>query len=246
MQENILTPKLVVKENKFCPGCGHGVIEKLICQVLEEKGLENEAVGIVAVGCACLITDYMGTDWIQAQHGRAPAVAAGVKHVRPGKFVFTYQGDGDAAAIGLSETMYAAKRNEPITTFFVNNGVFGMTGGQMAPTSLLGQKTTTSPFGCDYSKAGEPIKLAELLATFNVGYIARGSIANYSELMKTKKYISKAIDCQIQNRGYSFVEILSPCPTNWKMSPVDSLKRIETEAMTYFGCGELKGQVQND
>ena len=132
------------------------------------------------------------------------------QHVRPGKFVFTYQGDGDAAAIGLSETMYAAKRNEPITTFFVNNGVFGMTGGQMAPTSLLGQKTTTSPFGCDYSKAGEPIKLAELLATFNVGYIARGSIANYSELMKTKKYISKAIDCQIQNRGYSFVEILSP------------------------------------
>lgn len=238
------TPKLVKNDSAFCPGCGHGVIGKLIWEVLEEYGYDQKCICAGAVGCTCLMSQSADMDWIQAQHGRAAAVAAGVKRVRPESFVFTYQGDGDAGAIGLSETLYVAKRNEPITVFFVNNGVFGMTGGQMAPTSLEGQKTTTSRDGCDYGKNGKPLELAEMIAGFDVGYVARGSVANFKEIKKTKEYIKKAVSCQMDGKGYSFVEILSPCPTNWKISPVESLRRIENEAMRYFACGELKGGVE--
>lgn len=244
MASNLKTPQLIRTTNSFCPGCGHGTIEKLLAGVMEEMGVADISGGVIAVGCACLMTENFGTDWIQAQHGRAPAVAAGMKRVRPDKFVFTYQGDGDAGAIGLSETLYSAKRNEKITTIFVNNGVFGMTGGQTAPTSLEGQKTTTSKDGCSYEVSGAPLELAELISTFPVGYVARGSIANFKELRKTREYIKKAIQCQMEGKGYSFVEILSPCPTNWKLTPVQSLDRIETEAMAHFKCGELRSEVK--
>lgn len=242
MAKELKIPEYIYAENSFCPGCGHGVVSKLIASVLEELGIK-ETIGVVAVGCACLLPESLGVDWIQAQHGRAPAVAGGVKRIRPDCFTFTYQGDGDAGAIGLSETIYSAKRNEKITTFFINNGVFGMTGGQAAPTSLEGQVTTTSRNGCDYTIFGEPLMLAELLATFNVGYIARGSISNIKEINKTKDYIKKAIQCQLNGKGYSFVEILSPCPTNWKMDPIQSMDRIEKTAMPFFPCGEIRNEV---
>lgn len=238
------TPKLVKQNSAFCPGCGHGIAGKLIWEVLEELNYDQKCICAGAVGCTCLMSQSADMDWIQSQHGRAAAVAVGVKAIRPDSFVFTYQGDGDAGAIGLSETLYCAKRNDPITVFFINNGVFGMTGGQCAPTSLEGQKTTTSPAGCSYDKNGKPLELAEMIAAFDVGYVARGSLANYKEIKKTKEYIKKAVQCQIDGKGYSFVEILSPCPTNWKLSPVASLERLEKEAMQYFSCGELKGEVK--
>lgn len=238
MARKLQTPEYIYGPTSYCPGCGHGIVSKLIGAVMEELGMPK-TIGCVAVGCSCLMPESFGIDWIQAQHGRAPAVAGGVKRVRPDAFVFTYQGDGDAGAIGFSETVYSAKRNEQITTFFINNGVFGMTGGQMAPTSLQGQVTPTSPAGCDYGIAGKPLKLAELLATFDVGYIARGSLANYKEINKTKKYIKNAMRCQMEGRGYAFVEILSTCPTNWKLSPLQSFKRLEKESSLYFPCGEL-------
>lgn len=235
------TPVLRKNDFSWCAGCGHGVITKLILETLEEMGLERKCMYAGAVGCTCLLAATVDIDMVQAQHGRAAAVAAGMKHIRPDSFVFAYQGDGDAASIGLSETLYAAKRNDPITVFFVNNGVFGMTGGQAAPTSLEGQYATTAQHGVDYSVFGKPMHLAEMIASFDVGYVARGSIANIREIRQTKEYIKKAIECQMNGGGYSFVEILSPCPTNWKMSPVDSLKRIEEVAMEHFKCGVLKG-----
>lgn len=164
-----------------------------------------------------------------------------MKRVRPDNFVFTYQGDGDAGSIGIAETLYAAKRNEKITTFFINNGVFGMTGGQTAPTSLEGQVTVTAKEGCSYDVFGKPLELAELISTFDVGYVARGSISNFKELQKTREYMKKAVQCQLDGKGFAFVEILAPCPSNWKLSPVASMERIENEAMRYFKCGELKG-----
>ncbi len=241
MARELRKPELIIQENKFCPGCGHGVIAKLLCNAFLEMGVDDIAIGAAAVGCGCMIKGTMGNDWVQAQHGRASAVAAGMKRVRPDNFVFSYQGDGDAGAIGIAETIYSAKRNENITTIFINNGVFGMTGGQTAPTSLEGQITTTAKAGCDYHVFGKPLELAELVSTFDIGYAARGSIANFRELQKTKEYIKKAIACQMEGKGYSFVEILAPCPSNWKLSPVESLERIEKEAMAYFTCGELKG-----
>lgn len=242
MAKSLKTPEYLYAENSFCPGCGHGVVSKLLGSVMEELGVEK-SIGAIAVGCGCLLPESFGVDWIQAQHGRAAAVAGGIKRTRPECFVFTYQGDGDAGAIGLSETVYSAKRNEKITTIFINNGVFGMTGGQAAPTSLEGQVTTTSKYGCDYSVSGEPLKLAELLSTFNVGYVARGSISNIKEINKTREYIKRAVQCQLDGRGYSFIEILSPCPTNWKMDPLQSVDRIEQIAMPFFKCGEIRNEV---
>lgn len=241
MAKELRFPKLIITENGFCPGCGHGVMAKLLSNIFEEMEIDDIAVGAAAVGCGCMIKGTLGLDWVQAQHGRAAAVAAGMKRVRPENFVFSYQGDGDAAAIGIAETIYAAKRNEKITTIFINNGVFGMTGGQTAPTSLEGQITTTAKKGCSYEDFGKPIELAELVASFDVGYVARGSISSFKELQKTRKYLKKAIQCQMAGTGYSFVEVLAPCPTNWKLSPVASLERLENEAVKYFKCGELKG-----
>jgi len=241
MTKELKIPDLIISENGFCPGCGHGVMAKLLSNIFVDKHIDDIAIAAAAVGCGCMIKGTFGIDWVQAQHGRAAAVASGMKKVRPDNFVFSYQGDGDAGSIGIAETIYAAKRNDNITTFFINNGVFGMTGGQTAPTTLKDQITTTAKNGCDYNVFGEPLKLAELISTFNVGYVARGSISSYKEMQKTKKYIETAIDCQMNGNGYSFVEILSPCPTNWKLSPIQSLSRIDKEMMEFFNCGELKG-----
>lgn len=235
-------PNTLYDDNKYCPGCGHGIVNRLFAEVLEELKQDKKAIGVVAVGCSCLMPESFGVDWIQAAHGRAPAIASGLKRVRPENFIFTYQGDGDAAAIGLSETLYSAQRNEKITTIFVNNGVFGMTGGQMAPTSLKGQKTKTSIYGRDTNLTGMPMKVAELISNFDVSYIARGSVTNTKEINKTKKYIKKAVECQINNEGYSFVEILSPCPTNWNMEPKDAIKRIESDVINYYKLGEIKNK----
>lgn len=233
-------PNLITETNLFCAGCGHGEAAKLILEALQEMGLDRKAIGAAAVGCGCMIKSTMAHDWIQAQHGRACAVAAGIKRTRPDAFVYTYQGDGDAGAIGIAETIYSAKRNEKFTTIFINNGVFGMTSGQTAPTSIEGQVTTTAVNGVSYDVFGEPLHLAELIATFNVGYVARGSIANYKEVQKTKQYIRKAVECQVNGGGYSFVEIMSPCPTNWKMAPVDAMGHLEKVIPEYFTLGEKK------
>lgn len=241
MANELRMPKGVASTHNFCPGCGHGIIQKVIFNVLEELGIFDDAVVANGVGCTCNTGLYADWDWVQAPHGRAAAVAQGMKAVSPERIVLTYQGDGDAGAIGLAETMYAAKRNAPITVFFINNGVFGMTGGQTAPTSLEGQVTVTAQSGVDYVDFGKPLHLAELLASFDVGYIARGSIANIKELNKTRGYIKKALQCQMEGKGYAFVEILAPCPINWKMEPSEAMERLENVSMKEFNCGELKG-----
>ncbi|MEG0051432.1 MAG: thiamine pyrophosphate-dependent enzyme [Terrisporobacter sp.] len=231
-------PSILVEDNKFCPGCGHGIINRLVAEVLEEMELDKKAIGSIAVGCACLMMDTFGIDWVQAQHGRAAAVATGIKRCRPESPVFTYQGDGDALAIGFSETMYAAIRNENITVIFVNNGVFGMTGGQMAPTTLSGQKTTTSPFGRNTDITGRPVNIINFMENLNIGYAARGGITNIKEINQTKKYIKNAFKTQMNNEGYSFVEILSPCPTNWGLTPEMSLKHISENVVVEYPMGE--------
>lgn len=230
-------PKALFVDNKYCPGCGHGILNRLIAEVLEETGEDQKALAAIAVGCASLMPDTFGIDCVQAQHGRAAAVACGMKRCRPDSMVFTYQGDGDALAIGFSETMWAAIRNENITVFFLNNGNFGMTGGQMAPTTLEGQKTTTSPKGRDCSVTGHPLDVIKLMQTLDVAYLTRVSMTTPANIRKAKAAIRTAFECQKQHRGFSFVEVLSPCPTNWKMSPLDSMKRIdEIVAQTYPLC----------
>lgn len=241
MAKKLQRASLLKDVNAFCPGCGHGTVAKLLADALDEMGVADKAAGALAVGCACLIQETLGNDWVQSPHGRACAVAAGIKRSRPDKFVFSYQGDGDAGSIGIAETIYSAKRNEKFTTIFINNGVFGMTGGQAAPTSLEGQIATTAKNGVDYEVFGEPLHLAEIISSFNVGYVARGSIANFREYQKTKEYVKKAIKTQMEGKGYSFIEIMAPCPTNWKMSPTEALDRIENVSMEHFKCGELKG-----
>ena len=241
MGKTLKKPYLVSDVNNFCSACGHSIVAKLISEAIQELGLEHQTIGAAAVGCGCMIKSAIEHDWIQAQHGRACAVAAGIKRGRPDAFVYSYQGDGDAGAIGIAETIYAAKRNEKIATFFINNGVFGMTSGQTAPTSLEGQITTTAKDGVNYDVFGEPLHLAELIAAFNVGYVARGSLANFKEVQKTREYIKKAVECQVAGKGYSFIEIMAPCPTNWKLAPVAAFDRLETVIPKYFKLGELKG-----
>lgn len=232
-------PALLVANNKFCPGCGHGIINRVLAEVLEEMELADVAVGALAVGCACLMMDTFGVDWIQAPHGRAAAVAVGVKRVRPENFVFTYQGDGDSLSIGFSETMYAAIRNENITAIIVNNGIFGMTGGQMAPTTLPGQKTTTSPKGRDSAITGQPLNIINQIAQLPVGYVARGSVASAKDIRQLKRYIRQAVETQRAGGGYSLVEVLSPCPTNWKLSTEASLDHIQKTVSQTYPLGEF-------
>lgn len=239
MPRTFEAPKTLVAPSRFCPGCGHGIINRLVAEVLEELGLEEKTIGVQAVGCACLMRTTFLVDWIQAPHGRAPATATAIKRVRPENTVFTYQGDGDLAAIGTAEIIHAAARNERFTTIFVNNGVFGMTGGQMAPTTLPGQKTASSPKGRDPDLTGMPLKISEMLAVLPVAYIARGGVFSPTEIRKTKGYIRNAFEAQLNGEGFSMVEVLSPCPTNWHLSPRDSLKRLETEVVPYYPMGEL-------
>ena len=237
MVERIL-PASLIEDNKYCPGCGHGVVNRLIAEVFDELQITGKVIGALPVGCACLMGDTLGIDWVQSAHGRAAAVASGIKRCRPESPVFAYQGDGDSMSIGLSETLYAAVRNENITVILINNGIYGMTGGQMAPTTLPGQKTVTSPFGRDPELTGEPLNIISMMQQLSVGYLARGSVTSVAQIAKLKKYIRSAFENQMSGNGYAMVEVVSPCPTNWKMSPKASLAHINDEVTTYFPLGE--------
>lgn len=222
----------------YCPGCHHGIIHRLVAEVLDELKLQDRTVGIASVGCSALAYDYFNVDMVQAAHGRAPAAATGVKRVHPDGIVFTYQGDGDIAAIGTAEIVHAAARGEKITTIFVNNAIYGMTGGQMAPTSLVGQVTTTSPYGRKLESAGMPIKLSELLSTLDgAKYVARVAVNTPANMAKAKAAIKKAFEIQIAGLGFSIVEVLSICPTNWGMTAVEAVKWMETNMMPYYPLG---------
>lgn len=225
----------------YCPGCTHGIIHRLLAECLDEMDLREKAIGICPVGCAVLAYDYFNFDTLEAAHGRAPAIATGIKRILPDRCVVTYQGDGDLASIGMAEIVHASARGENITVVFVNNTVYGMTGGQMAPTTLLGQVTTTSPYGRKKEEAGYPIRMAELLAT-NEGsaYISRVAVNNPANVVKAKKAIKKALQTQMKGLGFSLVEILSTCPTNWGLGPLDSLKWLEDNMIPYFPLGEYK------
>jgi len=225
----------------YCPGCGHGVVHRLVAEVIDELGIREKTVCVAPVGCAVLIYDYLNVDAHESAHGRAPAVATGYKRVHPELVVFTYQGDGDLAAIGTAEVVHAAARGEKITTVFVNNGVYGMTGGQMAPTTLIGQRTTTTSRGRATETAGFPIRVAEMIATLDgAAYVARVSVHNPKNIIQAKKAIRKAFETQIKGLGYSLVEVLAQCPTNWHMSPIESIKWVEEKMAPYFPLGEFK------
>ena len=233
-------PKTIYHANSFCPGCGHGIVIRLIAEVLEELGHADDAICALAVGCSCLVNRSLAVDRLQCAHGRAAACAAGIKRTRPGNTVFPYQGDGDALSIGFSETVYAAMRNENITAIIVNNGVYGMTGGQASPATLIGQKTVTTVNGRGQD-SGVPIDIIKQLSQFDsVAYLARGSLQDAANILKTKQYLKKAFEAQLACRGYSCVEILSPCPTNWHLQPVEAMKRIADEVTAVYPIGVFK------
>ena len=222
----------------YCPGCSHGVVHKLLAEVLDEMGLEDRAVGIAPVGCAVMAYDYFACDMIEAAHGRAPAVATGVKRSMPDKVVFTYQGDGDLASIGMCETVSTAARGENVTIIFVNNAIYGMTGGQMAPTSLIGQVTQTSPYGRDPKTQGYPIRVCELLATLDApAYLERVTVNSVKNVRNAKKAIKKAFQNQIEGKGFSLVEVVSACPTNWGMTPQKALEWIDEKMLPQYPLG---------
>jgi 2-oxoglutarate ferredoxin oxidoreductase subunit beta len=225
----------------YCPGCGHSVAHRLICEVIDEMGLQERILGIPPPGCSVFAYNYFDVDMAESAHGRGAAVATGIKRAYPEIVVFTYQGDGDLAGIGTAETIHAANRGENITTIFINNAVYGMTGGQMAPTTLRGMKTTTTPYGRDHILEGHPIKMSEILALLEgVAYIERVAVNSPSNIRKTKKAIAKAFQMQLEKRGFSMVEILSPCPTNWKMSSVQAWKWVDEEMARVFPLGVYK------
>ncbi len=226
----------------YCPGCTHGTIHRLVAEVLDELGIEGTTIGVSPVGCAYNNYLYFNCDMQQAAHGRAPAVATGIKRVHPDKTVFTYQGDGDLAAIGTAEIVHAAARGEKITTVFINNAIYGMTSGQMAPTSLVGQVTTTSPYGRKPELQGYPIKVSEMLSTLTgAAFVERVSMHDIKNIRNAKKAIKKAFQVQQKGYGFSIVEVLSTCPTNWGKSPVESLKLIEDKMIPYYPLGNFKG-----
>lgn len=225
----------------YCPGCTHGIVHRLVAEVIDEMGIEGETVGVCPVGCSVMAYDYFGCDMIEAPHGRAPAVATGVKRTNPDKFVFTYQGDGDLAAIGTAETVHAATRGENITVIFINNAIYGMTGGQMAPTSLPGQITQTTPYGRDTNTAGYPVKVCELLSTLDgVAFAQRVTVTDVKNVNIARKAIKKAFQNQLDGKGYSIVEVLSTCPTNWGLSPVEAVKWMEENMVPYYPLGVYK------
>ncbi len=225
----------------YCPGCTHGVIHRLIAEVIDELGFRGRCVGIAPVGCAVLAYNYFTFDFQEAAHGRAPAMATGIKRVRPDLIVFTYQGDGDLASIGMGEIIHAANRGEKFTSIFVNNAVYGMTGGQMAPTTMPGQHTTTSPFGRNVEDVGMPIKMAELLAALQTpAFITRQTVIKPKYIIKAKKAIKRAFTYQLENRCFSFVELVSTCPTNWGMTPAEAVEWTENTLLGYYQLGEYK------
>lgn len=225
----------------YCPGCTHGIVHRLVAENIEEMGLENRAVGVAPVGCAVFAYKYFNCDMMEAAHGRAPAVATGIKRVCPEDLVFTYQGDGDLASIGTAEVVHAAARGENITVIFINNAIYGMTGGQMAPTTLVGQVTTTSPYGRNQETQGMPVNIAEMLATLDGAYyVERTSVHDVPNIMKTKKAIKKAFEYQMAGKGFSLVEVLSTCPTNWGLSPVEALNWLKENMIPQYPLGVTK------
>lgn len=225
----------------YCPGCTHGIAHRLVAEVLEEIGAEGHVVGVAPVGCAVFAYNYFNCDMQEAAHGRAPAVATGIKRVTPQNIVFAYQGDGDLASIGMAEIVHAAARGEKITVIFINNTIYGMTGGQMAPTTLIGEKATTCIYGRDADKNGNPIKMCELLATLTgPSYIERVALYDAAHVRMAKKAIKKAFTHQVENRGFSFIEILSSCPTNWGMTPEQALAFVKTDMQNFYPLGVFK------
>jgi 2-oxoglutarate ferredoxin oxidoreductase subunit beta len=232
---------LVDVPNHYCPGCGHGIIHKLLAQAVDELGIRERSIVIAPVGCSVLIYNYLDMDACEAAHGRAQAVATGLKRALPDRMVIAYQGDGDLLAIGTAETIHAANRGENFTTVYVNNAIYGMTGGQMAPTSLAGQKTKTSPFGRNPAEAGAPMRACEMLATLEApAFIERCAVHTQKNVLKTKKAIRKALENQASGRGYSFVEVLSMCPTNWGLEPTQATAWLEEAMIPVFPLGNFR------
>ena len=224
----------------YCPGCSHGVVHRLVAEVIDELGIRERTIGVASVGCSVLAYNYFETDFVQAPHGRAPAVATGVKRARPDQIVFTYQGDGDMAAIGTSEIIHAAARGEKITAIMYNNTIYGMTGGQMSPTTLMGAVTATTPFGRS-EEAGQPYRMAEILASMpGAAYVARTHVADVGNIVKTKRAIKKAFELQIQGKGFTMVEVLGNCPTNWGITPSEGNAYVMGEMLQAFPLGEFK------
>lgn len=226
---------------RFCPGCGHSLVHRLIAEVISDLGIGEKVIGMAPVGCAVFAYDYFDFDMIEVAHGRPPAAATGMKRTLPDSIVFSYQGDGDLAAIGTAEIIHAANRGENISVFFINNATYGMTGGQMAPTTLLGQKTSTTPKGRDAATTGHPLRVAEMLATIDgVSFIARTSVDSVKNLLQTKKMIEKSFRCQIAKKGFSMIEILSPCPTDWGLSPDKAVEWLRDKMMSVYKLGIFK------
>jgi 2-oxoglutarate ferredoxin oxidoreductase subunit beta len=232
----------------YCPGCTHGIAHRLVAEAIEELGMQDKAIGVVPVGCAVFAYNYFNCDVFQASHGRAPAVATGAKRVHPENLVFTYQGDGDLASIGTAEIVHAAARGENITAIFINNAIYGMTGGQMAPTTLVGQVTTTSPYGRNKETQGMPIRMSEMLAEVEGAYyIERVSLHDMANVLKAKKAVKKAFQYQMEGKGFTMVELLSTCPSNWGMSPVDSISWLKENMIPHYPLGVTKeGDGKND
>ena len=225
----------------YCPGCTHGIVHRLVAEVIDELGIEGRTIGIAPVGCSVMAYNYFTVDMIEAAHGRAPAVATGVKRANPENIVFTYQGDGDLASIGTAETVHSAARNENITIIFINNAIYGMTGGQMAPTSLPGQVTQTSPYGRDVKLCGYPVNICEMLSALEgPEYLERVAVNNVKNVKNAKKAIKKAFQNQIDGKGFSLVEVLSSCPTNWGMTPQKALEWIDEKMIPYYPLGVYK------
>jgi 2-oxoglutarate ferredoxin oxidoreductase subunit beta len=232
---------LVPVATHYCPGCTHGVIERLVAEVLDELGVREQTIGVASVGCSVFTYNYFNCDFASAPHGRAPAMATGIKRVRPDKIVFTYQGDGDLASIGTAEIVHAAARGENFTVIFVNNAVYGMTGGQMAPTTMPHMRTSSSPSGRDTHTMGFPIRMAEMLATLDgPSYIVRRSVHDPVNVNRTKKAIRSAFQSQLEGKGFSLVEILSACPVNWGMTPVDAVGYVKDHMVPYYPLGDYK------
>lgn len=242
--ENLVYKKTDLMTDKvlsYCPGCGHGTAHRLLMEVVDELGIMEDTIGVAPVGCSVLAYDFMNLDMQGAAHGRAPAVATGIKRCWPEKYVFTYQGDGDLAAIGTAETIHACNRGENITIIFINNGIYGMTGGQMAPTTLEGMRTTTSPYGRDVSVMGNPLKMTDLVANLaGVHYVTRQSVHTPRNVRRTKKAMLKAFEVQKQKKGLSFIEIVSNCNSGWKMTPLDANVWMEENMFSTYPLGDIK------
>ncbi len=235
------TRGLTDKETHYCPGCTHGIIHRLVAEAMEELGVLDDAIGVAPVGCSVLAYEYFNCDMHEAAHGRAPAVATGIKRVHPNNFVFTYQGDGDLASIGTAEIVHAAHRGEKFSTVFVNNAIYGMTGGQMAPTTLVGQKTTTSPYGRDEGTQGKPIRISEMLATIDgAAFVERVAVNTPANIRKAKRAIKECFKVQLEGKGFGIVEVLSTCPTNWGFTPVEATKWLADNMIPYYPLGNFK------